>query len=106
MNIEKIKYSKCPYCKRYGIKALRGIGLNSNYQVKCRYCNKKYRFNWALSFILKICLIVFWGVVGLVVNKHLKVSSMGLMAIVFGSIAIVSFCIIIRFCPIEEEKDK
>lgn len=40
MDLEKIKYSKCPNCKKYGISALRGIGRASTSTVTCKYCGK------------------------------------------------------------------
>ena len=53
MNFEKLKYSKCPHCKKYGIGVMRGVGKTTTYVETCKYCGKKYRVNWALAFLLK-----------------------------------------------------
>ena len=106
MNLEKLKYSKCPHCKKYGIKALRGVGYHSNYEQTCLYCKKRYRMNWALSFLLKISILSFYGIIGFIINKYFSKIPTEVVAIILTLLAIASFYFIIRICPMEEEKDK
>ena len=43
MDLEKIKYSKCPNCKKYGISANRGIHYHHTSVEICKYCGKNLR---------------------------------------------------------------
>ena len=106
MNFEKLKYSKCPHCKKYGIKALRGVGYNSNHEQTCLYCKKRYRMNWALSFLLKISILCFYGIMGLIIHTYFSKISTELVVIILTLLAIASFYFIIRICPMEEVKEK
>lgn len=104
--MEKLKYSKCPHCKKYGISALRGISRASTYTVTCKYCKRKYKMNWALSFIIKISILFFYGVIGFIINTCFSKISVELVVSILTLLAIISFCFIIRICPMEEEKHK
>lgn len=102
MNMEKLKYSKCPNCKKYGIGVSRGIRYHYTKVETCQYCGKKYQVNWALAFILNISIPIIWGVICLLINTYL-------IEIPFWIIIILFLCIyylIIRICPMEEVKDK
>ena len=102
MNMEKLKCSKCPNCKKYGIGVSRGIGLHSTYVETCRYCGKKYKVNWALAFILKIFIPLVWVSIMLIIDTYF-VNISEWLVILFGLLILY---LIIRICPMEEVKDK
>lgn len=103
MNMEKIKYSKCPNCKKYGISALRGIGRASTSVVTCKYCGKKYRVNSALALVLTVFIIIIGCTVSIIITDLLKVRISGwILGILFGIFTLFSE----RYWPMEEEKDK
>lgn len=58
MDIDKLKYSKCPNCKKHGISAFLKLGRASTNRVSCKYCKKTYKVNWILAFIIKILIIL------------------------------------------------
>ena len=106
MDMEKFKYSKCPHCKKYGIGAFRGISHTTNYDQTCKYCGKIYVFNWALSFILKIIITAFFGGIGFIINTYIKNVPIILLTVVLTILAVFSFYLIVRICPMEEVKEK
>lgn len=102
MDLEKIKYSKCPNCKKYGISALRGIGRASTSTVTCKYCGKKFRVNSALAFFLTIAIVFACCSVSAMLN----ILSIHIPALIVGILAGISVLFSQRYWPMEEEKDK
>lgn len=102
MKFEKLRYSKCPNCKKYGIGAMRGVGRATTYVETCRYCGKKYRINWALAFLLSVFIAFFIGIVGLIINTYI----MKIPTPILWPVCIISYYLVFHFCPMEEEKDK
>lgn len=70
MSLEKIKYSKCPSCKRHGIRAFFKSGKYT-YKLTCRYCSKRFKINIALNTFVNIFIAIFVGSIAWVVNKHI-----------------------------------
>lgn len=102
MHMEKLKYSKCPNCKKYGMDIFRGIGIHSTYVETCRYCGKKYQVNWALAFLIKLFVPLIWVGIMLIINTYfINISEW--VVVLFG---LLIFYLIIRICPMEEVKDK
>ena len=71
MNFEKIKYSKCPSCKKHGIPAFRKIGHRYNPAVTCRYCGKSFSVNIVLSIFMKIAIGLFVGGIAFAAKTYL-----------------------------------
>ena len=71
INFEKIKYSKCPSCKKHGIPAFRKIGHRYNPAVTCRYCGKEFSVNIVLSIFMKIAIGVLVGSIAFAVKTYL-----------------------------------
>ena len=71
MNFKKIKYSKCPACKKHGIFAFNKIGHRYNRIVECHYCKKTFSVNIALSITMKIVIPLFVGIIALIVNTYI-----------------------------------
>ena len=102
MNFEKLKYSKCPHCKKYGISASRGISRASTYTVSCKYCGKKFRVNSALAFLLTIAIVfIYYSIYAL-----LNILSINIPVLIIGILAGISVLFSERYWPMEEEKDK
>ncbi len=102
MNFEKLKYSKCPHCKKYGIGVMRGVGKTTTYVETCKYCGKKYRVNWALAFLLKIFIPCICYGICLIINTYIiKIPTWIIMVV-----CVISCLFVFRICPMEEEKDK
>ena len=102
MHMEKLKYSKCPNCKKYGIGVSRGIRYHHTKVETCRYCGKKYQVNYV--FINKQIIPQITGIEIFIVKANAYI-----MEIPFWIIIITFLCIyylIIRICPMEEVKDK
>ena len=102
MDIEKIKYSKCPHCKKYGIGAFRGIGIHLTYVETCRYCGKKFQVNWALAFILSASIPIIEGIICLIINTYIIKIPMWIAIILL----MISYYLVVRVCPMEEVKEK
>ena len=102
MNFEKLKYSKCPHCKKYGISASRGIQYHYTSVEICKYCGKKYRVNWALAFLLKCLFAFIYGGFFLIINTYIIQVPLWIIGISGAFL----YLIIRRICPMEEEKDK
>ena len=66
----KLKYSKCPNCKKHGITAFFKIGRGTNSEVTCKHCGKVFKVNWAFSFIMKISIGIFWGIVARIFDRY------------------------------------
>lgn len=69
MNIEKLKYCKCPNCEKHGIPAFKKIGGSWTYEVSCKYCQKTYRVDWGAArvgnFMIMIILFIIIMVTGM-----------------------------------------
>ena len=70
MSLEKIKYSKCPSCKKHGIRAFFKSGKHT-YKLTCRYCSKRFKINIVLNTFVNIFIAIFVAVIALIVNKHI-----------------------------------
>lgn len=100
MNLEKLKNSKCPHCKQYGIKAFGKIGYRTNRTIVCGCCGKQYKVNWALSFVGKILIAVL---LGLCANW---VKPIGVPFWVWCILLITAYGVFEYFVPMEEVEDK
>lgn len=98
INFEKIKYNKCPACKKYGILAFSKISHGHNPVVKCKFCGKQYSVNVAYSIILKISIAVFLGVTALIFDKYLISLPIWFWIIM----AIILYFVVEYFAPFEE----
>lgn len=46
MSFENLFYSKCPHCRKHGIRAWKtSVGRSANRTVTCKYCKKKFYAN-------------------------------------------------------------
>ena len=70
MSFEKIKYSKCPNCKKHGIPAFSKLSRVYNPDVQCCYCKKIYSVNIALSKLVGISIAFLVGIIGNIFNKY------------------------------------
>ena len=100
MHFEKLIYSKCPRCKKYGIEAMKGIGYRTNYDIQCRFCKRIYRVNMASSFLYIIvnllALLVFLGVI--------HIFDLSIPTNVIVVLCLIVYCFFLRFLPLEEKK--
>ncbi len=69
---ENLFYSKCPKCKKHGIKAFNKMAGNHNPMLTCKYCGKKYSMNMALAIIVKVGIASVIGLIALFFNKYIK----------------------------------
>lgn len=99
MNVEKIKYSKCPYCKKYGISASRGVGYKSNHAETCKYCKKSFKVNWAFSFVAEFAILFVGLLIYYLINKFIIPVSIWIPIITI----IAVYESTLRFYPMEEE---
>ena len=102
MNMEKIKYSKCPNCKKYGINANRGIHFHHTSVETCKYCGKKFKVNSALAFLLKCFFALVCGFFFLIINTYI----IQVPFWIIGILSVFVYLLVERICPMEEEKDK
>lgn len=96
--MEKFKYSKCPSCHKFGINAFGKIGHRYNPIVECKYCNKKYSVNIALSIFMKIIVPVLTCVFAKIFNQYL-------FKIPIWAMCIIVICELLAFeyfAPLEE----
>lgn len=66
---KKFFYRKCPNCGKYGIYT---VGLNEGFLSTpsyCKYCNKKYKVNTALSLFSIFFILVFIIIIYLLLDK-------------------------------------
>ena len=96
MILEKLKFSKCPNCKKHGIPFWK-TGWRHNPILVCKYCNEKYKVNIALSIATKVLVPCLLGLI-------LK----GIPMPIFVIICVIVILILEYFAPVEEltEDDK
>lgn len=97
MFLEKIKYSKCPSCKKYGIRSFFKSGKYT-YRLTCKYCKKKYKINIALNTFVNIFIAIFVGSIAWGVNKHIFPMPLWF----WMGIAIILLLCFDYFAPLEE----
>ena len=97
MSLEKIKYSKCPTCKKHGIRAFLKSGKYT-YKLTCKYCSKKFKVNIVLNTFVNILIAIFVGSMAFMINKYIVSMPLWL----FMGIAIVLLLCFDYFAPLEE----
>ena len=97
MSLEKIKYSKCPSCKRHGIRAFFKSGKYT-YKLTCRYCSKRFKINIALNTFVNIFIAILVCSIAWVVDKHIIPMPLWFW---IGIAAILLLCFD-YFAPLEE----
>ena len=100
MKEDRLRYSKCPHCKRHGIPAMGKFGYKSTRPVVCLYCKKTFKARlWASTF-LKIAVALVAGFVGNFLNR------LGVSEVISWVYAIVAFCFLYYlaqyFAPMRE----
>ena len=70
MTLEQLKYSKCPSCKKHGIRAFSKSGRYT-YQLTCKYCSKKFKINSVLNYVVKIGIAISVGLLAAFVNEYI-----------------------------------
>ncbi len=70
MFFEKIKYSKCPNCKKHGISSFCKTGYKYSPKLVCKCCGTKYRVNFALSSIIKLFIAFLIGIIANIFNRY------------------------------------
>lgn len=70
METNKIKNSKCPHCKKYGLPFYK-TSYKYNPIIICKYCGKKFKVNRALSLTALILLAIFMGVGIRIINENI-----------------------------------
>ena len=93
--MNKLVYCKCPCCGRNGIKAFGKIGYRINPAVSCKYCEKRFRVNWALSFLGKILITIIFGLCGLLLK------SVGFPLWFWCVLVVVAYGLFEYFAPME-----
>lgn len=105
MNFEKIKYSKCPNCKKYGINSSGKIGIRVCIPVKCKYCKKIFVINSALRIIILIFSALVGGGIVVFIKRFFDESSKFPEIIgMFAMIVVSFFCE--HFAKLEELTDE
>lgn len=99
MNLEKLKFSTCPNCKKHGLPAFMKIGRRRNYILTCKYCGKKYQVNIALSIFFKISTAI--GIAGLAVLIWSEIP-LWIPTVIW----VCLFLVFEYYAPIEEYDDK
>lgn len=99
MDIEKLKYSRCPNCKRHGIPSFGKTGANRPYKVVCKYCGKAYRINVILDMMVKIAIpvslaIIYW----ILKNKYMITIPFWILVVLI----IIFRCLYEYFAPLED----
>ena len=56
MREDKLRFSKCPYCRRHGISAMGKFGYRSTLPVICIYCQKTFKAKLWISALIKIAV--------------------------------------------------
>ncbi len=93
MLLEKIKYSKCPSCKKHGIKTFFKSGKYT-YRLTCKYCKKNFKINIALNTLVNIFIGISVGLAAYIVDS---------MPLWFWiGIAIILLLCFDYFAPLEE----
>ena len=105
MNFEKIKYSKCPNCKKYGINSSGKIGIRVCIPVKCKYCKKIFVINSALRIIILIFSPLVGGGIAIFLQRFFDESSKfpDIIGLLFA-IVVLLFCE--HFAKLEELTDE
>ncbi len=68
MALEKIKYSKCPACKKHGIRAFFKSGKYTC-KLTCKYCSKRFKINIALNTLVNIFVAILVGLIAFIVDQ-------------------------------------
>ena len=101
MNLQKIKYSKCPSCKKYGIRAFFKSGRYT-YKLTCKYCKKKFKINIALNTLVTLTIAIVLASI----FYYLKKNFVEIPLWVGGVFAAILLLIFDYFAPLEEMDDK
>ena len=72
MNLDKLRYSKCPHCHQHGLPAFMKTVRHRGLVLTCKHCQRKFflsRFAYVLAMLaiavgveLVHCLILFCGI--------------------------------------------
>ena len=98
IDFNKIKYSKCPACKKHGISAFNKIGYRYNPVVECHYCKKKFSVNIALSIIMKIVISIFVGAIAIIVDTYI----VKVPLLIWAIIALILLFLFEYFAPLSD----
>ena len=96
----KILYSKCPSCKKHGLKAFNKMAGMHNPILTCKYCGKKFSMNMALAIIVKIGIPVFVGIIALIFNNIIRIPFW-----IYCVIGIILLLLFEYFAPLEEQDE-
>ncbi len=97
MNLEKLKYSKCPNCKKHGIPGVLKAGRYP-YTLTCKHCEKKYKMNSALVVIINIFAPITGGIICLLVDNHI----VNIPLLLYMAVALILHALAMYFAPLEE----
>jgi DNA-directed RNA polymerase subunit RPC12/RpoP len=100
MFIEKLKYSKCPHCGKYGVPFYRRLSFFKKHGLECKYCGKKFKlklFHYPLAIAIVFAADI--AVVGLAQRLFsIDISGpRGSLPVLLGLLVYTCF-----FAPIEE----
>ena len=95
-NMEKIKYSKCPNCKKYGLPSFFRLSRTSTTKVSCKYCEKVYRINIFIGVFIRAAMVIFACFLG-----HYNVLPDPLIIVVAGFLLLI----LGYFAPMQEVDD-
>ena len=100
MKLKQIKYSKCPQCKKHGLKIYK-TSYKYNPVIICNCCGKKFKVNRFLSLVVLLVDAVFVGVVYRYINYNIIHIPIEISYIV----GIVIWFLFQYFAPLEEYDD-
>ena len=100
MTLEQLKYSKCPSCKKHGIRAFSKSGRYT-YKLTCKHCSKKFKINSVLNVFAHIGIGIFVGLIAVFVNDYIIPVPLWF----WGIVAIALLGCFQYFAPLEEVEE-
>ena len=98
MNLDKIKYSKCPNCRQNGISAFMKLSKHHNPVLICKHCKKKYKVNFGLSLIVYLTVSIIFGFLAHFINTYIIHIPLWL----WGILIAISLLFFEYFAPLED----
>ena len=98
----KLKYQRCPNCKKYGLPAWNKTYRNHNKIHRCPYCENFYKVNIFLSTMARILLLFVICFIEISINKLFAVK---ISAALITLIIAIFYCLMLFLLPYEKIYD-
>ena len=94
---EKLKYSKCPNCNKYGLLAWGKTSRGRSPIIACEFCHEKFRINYALSVVAIFSIPLLWAFLA----RFLNANGVLIPNFFYFLMCLISFSVFEYFAPLE-----